>query len=552
MNTISGQFFAGEVVHVWIKETEDRTGPAILSLMRGNETVSEVVAHPSDDFLMHEVVIGESGHQELRWDEGRLSVSLAYAFNPKDVLDTGVRVLRTTERNRQPENGPRFHYRPGWGWMNDPNGLCRIGERYHLFYQHYPHARRWNTMHWGHAVSRDLVHWVDLPVFLHPRLALLEQGNKGAGAFSGSALPVGDGKGIRVFYTDHEEGREPEMEIQATALSTDGIALGASEIIVPCRPAIPGYRKDFRDPYVFRGPDGRLKLLLGGRDGDSGVVLLYETADPEGAGGWIFVDVLFRYDKLGPGPVECPCMVALAEEGLWTMLFGVLCSRDAETGKRNLSVAVTGRFDGRRFEPLAEREIDFGTDCYAFQAYPDAKGPVGIGWAANWTNVVKNTDFPSWMTLPRRLVWRDGTLLIGPADELASARGGVLSRAVSRWPEATALPDGCAEYRLTLRHAGEPFTIRFHHPERDLSLIYDGSTLEFIDREPGVAGKIRYTARDVLARNVTVFVDIGAIEVFVDDGRWTGTRRLASALPVTAISVQASEVESETLWSVAV
>ncbi|MGX7835990.1 levanase, partial [Campylobacter fetus subsp. venerealis] len=66
------------------------------------------------------------------------------------------------------EYRPVYHFTPESGWMNDPNGLIYMEGEYHLFYQHYPDSTVWGPMHWGHAISTDLVNWESLPIALYP------------------------------------------------------------------------------------------------------------------------------------------------------------------------------------------------------------------------------------------------------------------------------------------------------------------------------------------------------------------------------------------------
>lgn len=78
----------------------------------------------------------------------------------------------------------KYHFEPKRGWLNDPNGLIYYKGRYHAFFQHNPHAPKWDTIHWGHAVSDDLLYWEELPIALYPDMPY----ENGGGCFSGSAI----------------------------------------------------------------------------------------------------------------------------------------------------------------------------------------------------------------------------------------------------------------------------------------------------------------------------------------------------------------------------
>lgn len=536
MTEISVVLAEGDVVHLWLKAPPDTQGVVVLGPAGA---AARLAPEPSDDFVRRVWTAGSAGAHVLRWDEAAVEVSLAYAFTPASVAEDGIRTLWDTARNRRPEGAPRLHFTPPWGWMNDPNGLCEAGGVLHLFYQHYPHARRWNTMHWGHAVTPGLVSWAEQPIFLLPRPELTASDARRGGAFSGSAVPLADRPGVRIFYTDRDDDRLPEREWQMTSASDAAVleALPATPTIT-ARPAVPGIRNDFRDPYVFRGPDGHWKMLLGSHDGSRALVLLYTTEDAAAVTGWRFVDVLYGTDAHGTGPAECPAMVALGGEGegLWVLFVGLLRSRDAATGRRNLTQAITGRFDGERFTPIATRELDFGTDCYGFQACPSSQGPIGLGWAANWTAIDRSADFPSAMTFWRRILWRDGRLLTPPVDALVALRRERLDTP-GDVPIEVRLPDGLAELELVPSTPAAPFTVALDHPSFHLALVYDGLTLQFVHDDGSGREGPRYTTAVDAIHDLRLFIDHGVIEAFANGGAQCCTRRIASEAPVQALRV---------------
>lgn len=495
---------------------------------------------PSDDFQMTAHPVTVTGETALSWNPDDSQVSVCYAYDPAEVAAAGIRVLWTIEKARAETTRFQLHLAPPFGWMNDPNGLVALDGRVHAFYQHYPSALRWDTMHWGHAVSDNLVDWTHLPVFLHPRPVLLADPSLQGGAFSGSAIALPDG-GLRVFHTDREDDRLPAQEWQMTAVSVDTITAGPSTAVIDGKPPVAGFGNDLRDPYVFRGPDGLWKMVLGGNDATAALVLLYETADPEAVGGWRFVGVLHREELPRSVPAECPCLLPLDGEGagLHVLVFGLIRQNGLVRDRRNPSYAVVGRFDGQRFDEIARRELDFVGDCYAFQGFLLDGRPVGMAWAANWADVSRSEDFPSAMTFLRRLVWQDGALSTPPLEAVAALRATALAPAPAALLAGLDLPDGLAE--IGFETGGAPFRLTLGHDQAPVVLVHDGATLELLGDGWPVRGRtVRQRAETGPVGAIRVFVDVGLIEIYADGGRWCGTKRLDSDLPVRSVRLEST------------
>ncbi|WP_034854398.1 beta-fructofuranosidase [Sinorhizobium sojae] len=558
LKTLNADLPAGAIIHAWLKAAEAET-PAEMTASRDGKVIGRFTARNAEEFEHGTLVVEDGGETVLAYDATTTTLSVVYAFSEADVLEQGIRVLLSGEANAPPAAPGSYHFRPPFGWMNDPNGFGRFGDQVHLFYQHYPHSLRWNTMHWGHAISDDFLHWRHLPVFLFPSAELSTRADGRGGAFSGSAIRrSGEAPGIRVFFTEQVKDREPEEQIQLTAVSDDLVTAGPAELVLAERPAGLDLTLDFRDPYVFEGPDGRWKMLVGSRDHAGGVVLLYETADPDAAAGWTYLGILHREDRFGMTAAECPCIVPLdgaADDPRtrWALIFGLLTSRDPATGRRNLTLATVGRFDGRNFDKEFEQELDFGTDAYAFQAFVDHGGPVGIAWLANWTDISKRTDFPTAMTLPRRLLLEDGTLRTPPVASAESLRRQLIDDHRLFSGETVDLGNGAVEIVIDLPAPGAAFDLEFDHPEVELGLRVDEQGLSILYDAPEGKFPPRYIAAGARPSTLRIFLDMGSIEIFADNGRWTGTKRLPGFESIRSARLIArhGNVAAARLWQVA-
>lgn len=292
---------------------------------------------------------------------------------------------------------PSLHFSPRVGWMNDPNGMIRVNDTWHLFFQHDPHSTIHGPMHWGHATSTDLVHWTEQPIALYPS----ELGT----CFSGSAVETVDGK-VKLFYTAHRRTAEgQDHQVQCLAHADASLSRFEPD---PANPVIanPGFGA-FRDPKViWHAPTDRWVMLV--TQGQS--VGFYGSTDLKS---WTHLsDFGEGHGRHSPGPWECPDLVPLtAAEGetVWVLIAGLNPGGYAPGSGTQYFI---GQFDGIRFTnanpPGTELWLDYGRDYYAAQTFFERQGsgaPIAIAWASNWlyARQTPTAAFRGVMSLPREL-----------------------------------------------------------------------------------------------------------------------------------------------------
>lgn len=295
---------------------------------------------------------------------------------------------------------PQFHFTPAAHWMNDPNGLVYYAGEYHLFYQYYPYASKWGPMHWGHAVSTDLIRWTQLPTALFP--------DANGSIFSGSA--VIDENNTAGFQTGPEKAMvaifthdSPSGQVQSIAYSNDK---GRSWTKFPGNPVIPNPGiADFRDPKVFwHEATGKWVLSLAAHDR----VLFYGSPNLKT---WSLLSEFGVGHGSHVGIWECPDLFPLNVDGggtqKWVLLVSV--NNGAPAGGSGTQYFL-GDFDGTQFtnsNPGQTLWLDYGKDNYAGVTWSGTPGAdrTYIGWMSNW-NYAEVTPTQLWrsaMTLPRTL-----------------------------------------------------------------------------------------------------------------------------------------------------
>ena len=326
-----------------------------------------------------------------------------------------------------PGDRPLFHLSARVGWMNDPNGLSLYGGKYHLFYQYHPYDSHWGPMHWGHAVSADLLHWEYLPAAMAPDMPY-DLG----GCFSGGAIELPDGRHM-LMYTGvtravAEDGTLRDVQTQNLAFG-DGLDYEKYEknpVITARDLPEGGSAKDFRDPRVWRDGDTYKALLANDHLGQGGQMLLYESADLEH---WTLKAVLAEnHSRLGL-MWECPDLFELDGETVLLASAQDMLPRGFEYHNGNGTFYMLGHIDPEtgRFIEKSDHAVDYGIDFYAPQTIltPDGRR-VMIGWMQNWDTCNLHTASIPWfgqMSLPRELSIKNGVLYQWPIRELEALRG---------------------------------------------------------------------------------------------------------------------------------
>lgn len=356
---------------------------------------------------------------------------------------------------------PQFHYTPGEKWMNDPNGMFYLDGEYHLFYQYYPNGITWGPMHWGHAVSTDLIHWTELPIALYP--------DELNWAFSGSAvvdynntsgLGINGQPPIIAMYTSARNINGVDYQEQSIAYSNDkGKTWKKYEgnPVIPY-PTAPGEAADFRDPKVFwydeGGGAGHWVMTLVQHD----EARIYTSPNLKQ---WTQTDSVTSATNLDitdpNGDWECPELFPLQVDSGATKKWVMTVSINPGAKYGSGTVYMVGDFDGQHFTNKQIFEdgkdfqyLDLGADNYAGVTWSNVPNSENqktfIGWMSNWSYGTSTpTDsagtWRSAMTTPRKLelktIDNKVRLIDNPVSQLDSIKG--ISQ---NWTNQTIVPGG--------------------------------------------------------------------------------------------------------------
>lgn len=272
-----------------------------------------------------------------------------------------------------------LHLKAPDNWVNDPNGFIYYKGYYHLFYQYFPYGPRWGTMHWGHAVSKDLVSWEHKDLALFPTIK--EDQN---GCFSGSAIEE-DGKLYLVYTGVRYEEINPHdphtclndqfESAQLMIASDDGFHFDNQRhkevIIPPVTDPLLGDRTHTRDPKIWRGKDAWYIILGSTIRRDHGEVLFYRSEDLHT---WHYMNRAEKNSDYG-WMWECPDYFETS--GGKVLLISAMHLLKNNEKEKNHSICFTVDYDEDTCTiqiPDTYQYLDYGLDLYAPQTTVDKEG----------------------------------------------------------------------------------------------------------------------------------------------------------------------------------
>ena len=387
---------------------------------------------------------------------------------------------------------PSYHHTPSYGWMNDPNGMFYKDGVYHLCYQYNPYGSKWGNMHWGHAISRDLIHWKEV----EPTIARDPMGH----IFSGSA--VIDKEGTAKYGKDaivalYTSASDKNGQIQCMAYSTDG---GYTFHKYPGNPVLTPFDglKDFRDPKVFWYAPLKKWYMIVSADKE---MRFYSSPDLKK---WTYVSAFGQGYGAQPNQFECPDFFQLPVDGnpnkkKWVMIVNI--NPGCLFGGSATEYFI-GDFDGKNFvcdsKPSVAKFLDYGKDHYATVTFSGVQDRVlGIAWMSNWqyANVTPIRQYRGANTLPREF-------------KLFTGKDGQIYMSSNVVPEVAGL-------RKTFKRLSD-LVITQGKESKNLSSSKENAFEIEMDVTPGEAAKTGFILYNEKGEKVNIYFDMKAGRLVMD------------------------------------
>ncbi len=456
----------------------------------------------------------------------------------------------------------QIHFSPKEHWINDPNGMVYYNGIYHLFFQYHPYSSVWGPMHWGHATSKDLVHWEQQPIGIYPDSlgtifsgsAVIDKNNTSGFGNNGKAAMV-------AIYTNHntegEKAGRNDFQNQSIAYSLND---GKTWIKYSGNPVVknPGFR-DFRDPKViWYEPQKKWIMSIAVKNN----ITFYSSPDLKN---WKKESEFGEGLGAHGGGWECPDLFMLNDNGQqrWVLVVNL------NPGAPNMGSGTQyfiGDFDGTTFTST-QKEIhwlDYGPDNYAGVTWSNTgTRKIMIGWMSNWmyANLVPTQKWRNAMTIPRELkikhVGNDVFVASQPIQELSKikAKSFVTSNLKITKSFDLAKKTGKVNFPCRIDLSSDEMKdfslILSNDIDEDVVIGYDKNLNQyFIDRTKSgktdfqkdfAAKHVAPRITDANSMNLSLIIDKSSIELFADDGLTVMTELFFPNKPYSHITLKSKE-----------
>lgn len=406
----------------------------------------------------------------------------------------------------------KIHFKAPNCWINDPNGFIWYKGRYHLFYQCFPYSAHWGRMHWGHAVSKDLVNWEEKGIALFP-----SKTDDRSGCFSGSAIEYKDK--MYIYYTGVNYTEEDPENInccindtftaaQLMITSEDGMKFDnitdKKTVIPPIEDKKIGDKNHTRDPKVWRGKDAWY-MVLGSTVDKNGRLLFYKSSDLKT---WQYLNYC---EKDGFGWMwECPDFFEIDGKGV--TIFSPMGFFNDGNGYDSVAVCMLSSFDENtgKMELSEDYQLfDYGIDLYAPQSTTDKDGNrVVIAWARMPEAII--TEKGEWcgmMCIPRIVNVKNNHVYIRPHTNVKNSFITKLSA-----------PKKSGYMLKTTLKNGESINVGGYVIKRENDKITTDRSKVF-----NIKGNYRLIAETPVINDgyeLEIYVDEHLVEVFINNGEY--------------------------------
>lgn len=443
-------------------------------------------------------------------------------------------VMKYFEKRR-----PVYHFSCRKGWLNDPNGLIYYNGYFHLFYQHYPDGTIHGPMHWGHARSKELLNWEELPIALCPdEKGMIFSGSIVYDKCNLSGFSCAEEGALVAVFTHSREEDAGKAQYQSLAYSADG---GVTFEKYDGNPVLDLGLEDFRDPKVFWYAPGEKWIML---TAALNRIFIHSSLNLRE---WREESV-FSSEDMGENEIwECPDLCVL-DNGRGMKSWVLIVSQNTLDYERTGVRYFIGDFDGSRFTDKTGGSrlwLDFGRDNYAAATFSETDGRViQLGWMNCWAYAQKvpETGFRGCMTIPRELFLLETEQGIRVGQKPA---GEIRRNICTRKLETNKIEQEVLHGIFEIETKGDRGEILLKNEKESLSVAYDYRAGRIsVDRskmdcelgkEFDEVREMRFSLKD--ERKLLLVVDVGSVEIFAAGGEAAGTFQYFPKQPLQTLEV---------------